>query len=160
MRTSIALAAGIALALGTATAAFATDDSTTPGAAGAAGATGAATGAAAAGHALQGEVTEKQGDTLTIRRSDGQRAEVKTTASTKVRGQNGELDVDDIATGDRVYVTPMKGAETGEHAGAHVAREIQIVAREGAGDTGTRDPRQMSPQQNPIQGTPDNTGTR
>lgn len=154
MRTSIALAAGIALTLGTTTVAFATDDSTPPGAA------GTATGAAEAGHALQGEVTDKQGDTLTIRRSDGQRAEVKTTASTKVRGQNGELEVDDIETGDRVYVTPMKGAQTGERTGAHVAREIQVVARDGAGDTGTRDPRQMSPQQNPIQGTPDNTGTR
>ena len=154
MRTSIALAAGIALALGTATVAFATDDTRTPGAA------DAATGAGAGVHALQGEVTAKQGDTLTIRRTDGQRAEVKTTASTKVRGQNGELDVDDIETGDRVSVTPMDGGETGEPAGAHVAREIQVVARGGAGDSGTRDPRQMSPQQNPIQGTPDDTGTR
>jgi hypothetical protein len=152
MSTSIALIAGLGLVLGTATAALAGDDTMKPGAA------GAATGAVSAQAPLQGEVTEKQGDTLTIRRADGERAQVRTTDSTKVRGQNGDLEIDDIETGDQVRVTPMDSAGE-ERVGAHVAREIQVVAR-GTGDSGTRDPRQMSPQENPIQGTPDNTGTR
>lgn len=150
MRTSIAIIAGLGLVLGIATAALAGDDTRKPGAA------GAATGAAVSAQApLQGEVTEKQGDTLTIRRTDGERAQVRTTDSTKFRGQNGELDFDDIETGDQVRVTSMDSAEADEH----VAREIQVLAG-GTGDRGIRDPRQMSPQENPIQGTPDTTGTR
>lgn len=144
MKRSIALIAGLGLALGTATSAGATDDETmAPG----------ASGTEASAQALQGEVTEKQGNTLTIRRMDGEQAQVRTTDSTKIRGDQGELEIDDIETGDRVRVTALDGSHAGGQTGPRVAREIQVVER-GAGESGIRDPRQMTPQQNPIQGIP------
>lgn len=160
MRTSIALVAGLGLALGSATVALAGDDDRMkPGAA------GAATGAAVSAQPpLQGEVTEKLGDTLTIQRADGERSQIRTTDTTKVRGQNGDLEIGDIETGDQVRVTTMDSpGKERAGAGAQVASEIQVVAR-GAGDSGIRDPRQMSPGANPTQGSPDhdpdNPGTR
>ncbi len=147
MRTAIALIAGFGLAIGTAMSASAGDETTAPGAVSAAGSA-----------QLQGEVTDKEGDILTIRRSDGEQAQVRTTETTKIRGQEGELHLSDIDTGDQVRVTAMDSAKAGDEAGTHVAREIQVVEA-GAGDSGIRDPRQMTPQQNPIQGIPDNTVT-
>ena len=150
MRTSIALIAGLGLAFGTATAALAGDDTMKPGAA------DATTGAAVSAQApLQGEVTQKQGETLTIRSADGESAQVRTTDSTKFRGQTGEIDFNDIEAGDQVRVTSIDSGDADEH----VAREIQVVAR-GTGDSEIRDPRQMSPGQNPIQGTPDHDSDR
>src|SRR5690606_35275698 len=64
MRRSIAIAAGLALSLGTASLAAAEGEKET----------------------LSGQVTEKQGDTLTIRSATGGDVDVQTTGDTQVRG--------------------------------------------------------------------------
>ena len=142
MTRAIALIAGLGLALGTATSAVATDEMPP------------SVGAAGSGAALQGEVTENVDDTLTIRGIGGERVQVRTTESTRIHGEEGELEIGDIETGDHVRVTALDGSQAGDPPGLRVAREIRVEAP-GADESGTRDPRQMMPQQNPTQGIPD-----
>jgi len=137
MRRSIAIAAGLALSLGTASLAAAEGEKET----------------------LSGQVTEKQGDTLTIRSATGGDVDVQTTGDTQVRGPQGTLDVDDIDEGDNVRVTSMSS-----QAGQRIATEIEVVSSAGAApgadvpeeDPSYReDPRQLLPDENPERGMPD-----
>lgn len=135
MRRSIAIAAGLALSLGTASLAGAEGEKET----------------------LSGQVTEKQGHMLTIRSAAGGDVDVQTTGDTQVRGPQGTLDVDDIDEGDNVRVTSMSSA------GQRIATEIEVVSSAGAApgadvpeeDPSYReDPRQLMPDENPERGMP------
>jgi hypothetical protein len=101
MKRWLGLAAGLCLALGLATSARAGDDM------------------------LKGQVTKRDGNTLTIRKSGGDEVRVTTNAQTTVRGEQGAaMKVDDIETGDQVQVTTT--AAQGQQAGPRTAKEIRV----------------------------------
>jgi hypothetical protein len=132
MRKSIAIAAGLSLAFGTASLA----------------------GAESEKEMMSGQVTEKQGTTLTIRNVAGSNVDVRTTDETTIRGPEGAMQMDDIDAGDRVRVTSMAGAQPGER----VATEIEVQSSGEAGGMAPEygeDPRQLMPDENPEKGIPD-----
>ena len=121
MREAIGLAAALCLALGVAAPAAATGNADT----------------------LRGKVTKKEGNTLTIRETDGRSVRVQTNDRTRFVGEEGaRASLSDVDTGDQVMVTAMASSQ--RQGGERTAEQVRIESSSGTNAKPSVNPNQGS----------------